>query len=159
MTLSISPAHTPQLHCPTGGLTPGTPTPLDTDDITETIDTILDRCSAVPSPETSARRHKRLRAYLRPLASTMAERISVELREGNPSAELLALALLFIQDKATAALPGDPELAHDAVRDLARHCRTLLRLTTEHPADKRPAQPVVRARPTPANQPLPQGSA
>lgn len=155
MTLSISPAHTPQLHCPTGGLTPGTPTPLDTETITETIDTILDRYSPLPSPETSARRHERLREYLRPLASTMAERISVELREGNPSAELLALALLFIQDKATAGLPGDPQLAHEAVRDLARHCRTLLRLITEDPADKRRARPVERARRTPANRTLP----
>ncbi|WP_162952290.1 DUF6415 family natural product biosynthesis protein [Streptomyces hundungensis] len=130
---------------------------MDADDITETIDSILDRCSTVPSPETSARRQKRLREYLRPLASTMAERISVELREGNPSAELLALALLFIQDKATASLPSDPELAHDAVRDLARHCRALLRLTTEDPTVQRQEQPAERARLIPANRTLPRG--
>ncbi|WP_331721535.1 DUF6415 family natural product biosynthesis protein [Streptomyces sp. NBC_00212] len=134
MTLPGSPAKTPQHACITAGHEGETPVLLDAVEITATIATILEPRSRVPSRETSTRWHERLREHLSLLTATMAERIESEPHAGTPYAELATLALLFIRDKAAAGLPGDPELAHGAVCDLARQCRTLLGLVADEPA-------------------------
>ncbi|MFI6055637.1 hypothetical protein ACIBCO_36835 [Streptomyces violascens] len=110
--------------------------PLDAVTVSKTIADILEGQSRVPFRETSICWHGRLRAYLRSLTATMAQRLDTAPYAGTQDAELVALALLFIRDKAAAGLPGDPALAYDAVCDLARHCRTLLGLVVDDLADK-----------------------
>ncbi|MFD7340005.1 DUF6415 family natural product biosynthesis protein [Streptomyces violascens] len=134
MTLPGSPAKAPQHHRVAVGHEAETPVPLDAVEISEMVATILEPRSRVPSRETSTRWHQRLREYLSLLTAIMAERIESAPYAGTPHAELVAPALLFIRDKAAAGLPGDPELAYDAVCDLARQCRTLLGLVADEPA-------------------------
>lgn len=107
---------------------------LDFPAVTATVASILDRRTHVPSRATITRWHERLRADLDLLTAAMTERIETEPYTGTQYAEITALALSFIQDKATAGLPGDPELAYGTVRDLARHCRTLLGLVADEPS-------------------------
>ncbi|GAA2418363.1 DUF6415 family natural product biosynthesis protein [Streptomyces mauvecolor] len=135
MILSGPPAKAPQQPCVMAGHEAETPVPLDAAEISATISTILEPRSRVPSRERITRWHERLREYLILLTATMAERIASEPHVGTPYAELVALALLFIRDKAAAGLPGDPEVAYGAVCDLARQCRTLLGLVADEPAE------------------------
>ncbi|MGW1870394.1 hypothetical protein ACWCPS_33220 [Streptomyces mauvecolor] len=134
MTLPSPPAKGPQHSGNTARHEAETPVPLDAVEITATIATTLEPRSRVPSRETSTRWRERLREYLSPLTATMAERIDADPYVGTSYAELVALALLFIRDKAAAGLPGDPELAYGAVCDLARQCRMLLGLVADERA-------------------------
>ncbi|MEU5436460.1 DUF6415 family natural product biosynthesis protein [Streptomyces sp. NPDC020719] len=107
---------------------------LDLPAAAATVASILDRRTRVPSRATITGWHERLRSDLDLLTAAMTERIEAKPYAGTRYAAITALALSFIQDKAAAGLPGDPELAYGTVRDLARHCRTLLGLVADEPS-------------------------